>query len=193
VIAPLRLASRTVYRAARNLPDRVLHRRRHWLALDRVAQIGRPRAILVVCHGNICRSPYLQAVLQRALPDVSVASAGFIGHDRPVPAASLEVSARRGLDLRRFRSQLISPESVRGADLIIAMDAEQARHLRRRFRVNNARIVIAGDLDPQPSPTRGIPDPWRQSVEAFESSFNRLERCAESLLSALLPRRLTPP
>jgi len=181
----LRVASRTMYRAARNFPDRLLHPRRHWLALARVAQGSRPRTILVVCYGNICRSPYLQAVLQRALPDIAVSSAGFIGRGRLVPPASLQVSARRGFDLRRFRSQLISPDSTRRADLIIVMDAEQARAIRRRFRVSSARVVVAGDLDPQSSPTRAIPDPFSQSVEAFESSFDRLDRCAKSLVNAL--------
>ncbi|HEV7596320.1 MAG TPA: hypothetical protein VGO33_15085 [Gemmatimonadaceae bacterium] len=182
---PLRLATKIVYHAARNFPDRLLHGRRHWAALARVAEIRRPRAILVVCHGNICRSPYLQAVLQRALPDIAVSSAGFSGQDRPVPEAALAVSARRGFDLRRFRSQQISANSVRKSDLVIVMDPDQARLVRSWFRVSRARLVIAGDLDPKPSPTRAILDPWRRPVAAFESSFDRLDRCAESLVSAL--------
>jgi protein-tyrosine phosphatase len=176
---------KTVYHAILNFPDRVLHRRRHRSVLRRVSQVGRPRGILVVCHGNICRSPYLQAVLQRAAPDIAVSSAGFTGRDRPVPTFSLQVSAQRGLDLTRFRSRLISPESVRTADLIIVMEPEQARHIKSRFRISTARLVVAGDLDPKMSATRGIPDPWMQSVEAFESSFDRLDRCAEMLVRAI--------
>jgi protein-tyrosine phosphatase len=179
---------KSAYHAIRNFPDRVFHRRRRQSVLRRVSEMSRPRAMLIVCYGNICRSPYLHAVLQRGLPDIAVSSAGFFGRDRTVPAFSLAVSARRGLDLSGFRSQLISPEGVRGADLIIVMDPDQARHIRSRFRVSEARLIVAGDLDPIASPTRAIPDPWMQPIEAFESSFDRLDRCAEALIIALRRR-----
>lgn len=147
--------------------------------------MNRPRSILVVCHGNICRSPYLHAVLQRALPDIAVSSAGFIGRDRRVPVLSLEVSSRRGIDLSSFRSQPLTPENVCRADLIIVMEPNQARYLRRVFRVRPERLVIAGDLDPATGPTRAIRDPWMQSVHVFESSFDRLDRCAVTLAAVL--------
>jgi protein-tyrosine phosphatase len=173
-----------VYHATRDLPDRVLHSRRRSLALRRVSAGPRPRRILIVCYGNICRSPYLQAVLQRRLPDVRVTSAGFVGGGRPVPSFSLSLSARRGLDLSGFRSQSVTKEKVKTADLIIVMDASQARHITKGFGGAAARIVIAGDLDPTVAP-RTIRDPWNQSIEVFEASFNRLDRCAAALLAAL--------
>jgi protein-tyrosine phosphatase len=176
---------KSLYHAARNFPDRVVHHRRHRSVLRRISQMSRPQRVLVVCHGNICRSPYLQAVLQRAAPDIAVSSAGFIGGNRAVPPFSLEVSARRGLDLSHFRSQIVSPENVLGSDLIVVMEPDQAEHIRHRFRVSGARLVVAGDLDPNVCPTRAIPDPWMQPVESFESSFDRLDRCAEALVSAL--------
>lgn len=174
------------YHALRSLPDRILHRRRHTAARLRLAAMMRPRRILVLCHGNICRSPYLAAVLQRALPDISVSSAGFVGADRPVPVFSLELSARRGLDLSQFRSRPIFDDDASSADLIVVMDLRQSRQLRRRFQVSAERIVIAGDLDPRSSPTRAIRDPWKQPIDVFESSFARLDRCAATLVKALL-------
>jgi hypothetical protein len=56
------------------------------------------------------------------------------------------------------------------------------------FRVKRERIVIAGDLEPIFETSRGIIDPWNQSVEIFKSSFDRLDRCAASLLKILRPR-----
>jgi protein-tyrosine-phosphatase len=176
---------KAAYHSARNLPDRILYRRRHFAARRRLSQMARPRSILVVCHGNVCRSPYLHAVLQRAFSDVAVSSAGFIGRDRRVPVLSLEVSARRGIDLSGFRSQPLTPENVRRADLIIVMEAGQARYMERAFGVRPKRLVIAGDLDPVKCPTRAIRDPWMQSVHVFESSFDRLDRCAATLVAAL--------
>jgi protein-tyrosine-phosphatase len=79
---------------------------------------------------------------------------------------------------------------VTGADLIIVMDARQAQEIAARFPVNRARIVIAGDLDPKFERTRAIRDPWNQSSDVFEASFDRLDRCAAVLVS-VLERRST--
>jgi protein-tyrosine phosphatase len=173
------------YDATRNLPDRVLHQRRHRDVLRRISRAQRPRQILVVCHGNICRSPYLQAVLRRELPDLAVNSAGFFGSDRPVPQISVTLSARRGLDLSRYRSRPLTKSIVSNADLVIVMDSDQERQLTRMFPINRARIVIAGDLDPRFDASRAITDPWNRSQEVFESSFDRLDRCAATLVSIL--------
>jgi protein-tyrosine phosphatase len=173
------------YDATRNLPDRVLHRRRHLAVRRRLARAQTPRKILVVCHGNICRSPYLQAVLQRALPDLAVMSAGFVGSDRAVPEISVTLSAKRGLDLSRYRSRPLTQSIVSNADLVIVMDSDQARQLARMFPINRARVVIAGDLDPRFDASRAITDPWNRTKDVFEMSFDRLDRCATTLVSVL--------
>jgi protein-tyrosine phosphatase len=176
---------KSAYRSTRNLPDRILHRRRHREALARLSRMQRPREILVVCHANVCRSPYLQAVLQRALPDIAVKSAGFVGSDRAVPAISLALSATRGLDLSMYRSRPVKRSTVTSADLVIVMDSNQARHIGTLFPMNHAPIVVAGDLDPEFDSSRAITDPWNQSDDVFESSFNRLDRCAATLARVL--------
>ena len=174
---------KSAYHSARNLPDRILHRRRHDEARQRLLHAPRPRAILVVCYGNVCRSPYLQAVLQRALPDLAVRSAGFFGSDRAVPEISATLSAKRGLDLSRFRSRPLTQSTISGADLVIVMDSYQARQIRTLFPRNRAPIVVAGDLDPVFESSRAIADPWNRSSDVFEASFNRLDRCAATLVS----------
>ena len=165
-----------------NLPDRLLHKRRHRAAVRAVSLLGRPQTILVVCHGNICRSPYMEAVLQRALPDIKVTSAGFVGPGRPVPPFSLDVSAKRGLDLSGFRSRPLVPAAVREMDLVVVMDERQARYVASYLGASPERIVLAGDLDPRPGRTRSIEDPWQQPMEAYVSAFDRLDRCAASLV-----------
>jgi protein-tyrosine phosphatase len=180
------------WQAARHLPDRMLHRRRYLAACRQLSLLGRPRAILVICHGNICRSPYFAALLERALPDVRVVSAGFVGpRGRQVPPFSLAVSSQRGIDLSTFRSQTLAPAHVHGTNLFVVMEKRQADFLLLRFRVPPERIFIAGDLDPMPSATRGIMDPWQRSIEVFESSFDRLDRCAATFVSFLRPTPTT--
>lgn len=180
-----RQAFKRAYDATRNLPDRVLHRRRHLAVRRRLSRAQRPRRILVVCHGNICRSPYLQAVLQRALPDLAVTSAGFFGSGRAVPEISITLSAMRGLDLSGYRSRPLTQSTVNSADLVIVMDSDQARQIARMFPIKRTRIVIAGDLDPRFDASRAITDPWNRSSDVFESSFERLDRCAATLVGIL--------
>jgi protein-tyrosine phosphatase len=183
--AQLTGALKAAYRRLKYMPDRLLHRRRHLEARERLLALGNVRSILVICYGNVCRSPYLQAVLARELPDVNVTSAGFVGPDRPVPAHSLTLAARRGFDLSAFRSRPLARVRAREIDLVIVMDSAQRSHVARVFGVSPARMVVAGDLDPQLSATRAIADPWGKSLEAFAESFDRLDRCAATICSVL--------
>jgi protein-tyrosine phosphatase len=173
---------KALYKWLRQMPDRMLHRRRHIEACERLLRLQTVRTILVVCHGNICRSPYLEAVLRRELPAAIVTSAGLVGPDRPVPKNSLVVSAERGLDLSTFRSRPLSRVNAREIDLVVVMDPAQGRHLTRVFGVSPKRIFNAGDLDPTPGPTRAIQDPWRHPVNVFRASFDRLDRCAATIV-----------
>jgi protein-tyrosine-phosphatase len=127
----------------------------------------------------------MEAVLQRALPDLVVKSAGFFGSDRAVPDISVTLGAKRGLDLARHRSRPLTRATIGAADLIIVMDAYQARQVRRLFPRIRAAVLVAGDLDPEFDSSRGITDPWDGTTEIFEASFNRLDRCAAVLVSVL--------
>jgi low molecular weight protein-tyrosine phosphatase len=178
--------------ALRSVPDRMCHAARHAEACRRIQEMERPRTVLVVCAGNRCRSPYLAGVLSHALPGIRFASAGFTAASGPVPPHALAVSSRRGLDLSDFRSTTLHPRRARTADLVVVMDAEQARYLARYMGVARSKIIIAGDLDPKKSPAREIEDPWQQSIEVFESSFDRLDRCAQTLVRLIRPAEPAP-
>ncbi|HJQ10486.1 MAG TPA: hypothetical protein VJ840_05580 [Gemmatimonadaceae bacterium] len=163
----------------------MLHSRRHRTVLRLVLNAKRPQRILVVCHANLCRSPYLAAVLQHVLPDAIVTSAGFVGADRDVPPESVMVSGQRGFDLSRSRSRPLTQAAVDAADLVVVMDTTQKRDLLRLFRTTGARVIVAADLDPVFQGSRAIEDPWDQSTGVFEYTFDRLDRCAAALVGIL--------
>jgi protein-tyrosine phosphatase len=177
-----------IYVAIRGFPDRLRHVKRHRAVARRLSRMPRPQTILVICSGNVCRSPYLEAVLRRALPDIRISSAGFSGRGRGVPGFSLAVCAQRGIDLSAFRSRSFTPREARDADLVVVMDALQARHLELYAGVRPERIVVAGDLDPLLPSTRAIQDPWQQPLPVFVESFDRLDRCGASLTRMLRPQ-----
>lgn len=176
-------------RELRHTPDRLLHRLRRGATLRALRAQQQPRTILVVCHGNICRSPFAAGLLARALGPLGtlVASAGFVGPGRGTPAEGTIAAARRGVDLSPHRSQLLTPALVAAAHLIVVMDVQQQRRVCERFGRVPGDVIVLGDLDPQPIATRAIHDPVDQPLEAFEESYARIERCVDALVAELAP------
>lgn len=174
-------------RGLRHAPDRLLHRMRRRAAQRALRARPRPRTLLVVCHGNICRSPFAAGLLSRALgpAGIFVASAGFVGPGRPAPAQGSIAAARRGIDLSDHRSQLLTPGLATEAQLIVVMDARQHRMVCERFGRFPSDVMLLGDLDPEAIDTRAIHDPIDQPLAAFEESYARIERCVNALIGAL--------
>lgn len=178
--------ARLVARAVRHSPDRVLHPLRRRAQQRRLQRLGLPRSVLFVCHGNICRSPYAAHAFRRALPPVLqeymiVASAGFIGPDRPPPINAVAAAAARGIDLRAHRSLLLHADYVRAMDLILVMEAVQRDQITLWHGADARRVVVLGDLDPEPIDTRTVRDPILQPLETFTETYSRIDRCVAEL------------
>jgi protein-tyrosine phosphatase len=167
-------------------PGRLLHTLRRRAARQTLK--GRaPRSILVVCHGNICRSPFAAELLRRELGGrgIRLESAGFVGADRPPPPEALAAAARRGIDLSGHRSRPLVGPLVAAADLVVVMDAAQRRAVCDRFGCPPGAVIVLGDFDPERIAKRGIPDPVNQPAEVFDECYARIERCARALARAL--------
>lgn len=171
-------------RVLRHAPDRWLHPLRRRAALSRLAGQA-PEAVLFVCHGNIYRSPFAAYAFARSVASAAVDSAGFVGPDRPSPDDAIARAARAGVDLTPHRSRLLTEESVRGADLIVVVNVAQRREVCARWRVDRSKVLVLGDLDPEPIATREIEDPWRGEPEVLHRSYARVERCVRELARAV--------
>ncbi len=179
---------RRLLRGVRYTPERLLHPVRRRQARRRLATRPRPRRVLFICLGNICRSPYAAFAFARRIKDgtsIDVQSAGFIGPDRPSPPEAVEVAAERDVDLTPHRSVLINSTTATAADLIVVMDVGQQQRLVQAFGIPGDRILVLGDLDPQPIDRRTIRDPFDQPREIFENSYDRIDRCLLELVSVL--------
>jgi protein-tyrosine phosphatase len=179
-----------VGRTLRKTRDRALHPMRAKRVRDQLKGYG-ARNILVLCHGNICRSPLLQVSLAKHLAargrsDVLVRSAGFIGPDRSSPELAISVAAEMGYDLKPHRSVLLTATDLQRSDLIVVMSGDQANDVRWRGAPSHVPVVVLGDLDPDPIEGRTIVDPWNSDVSIFRSSYQRIDRCAEELAKILV-------
>jgi protein-tyrosine phosphatase len=139
-----------------------------------------------MCLGNICRSPFAAAILRQRVngANLRIESAGFIGPGRQTPDTGQRAALRRGIDLSAHRSQLVTATLLQGADLVVVMDRAQGRILAERFD-RRTGVLVLGDLDPDPIETRTIRDPYSQGDDTFDQVFARIERCVETLITAL--------
>ena len=170
--------------------ERLLHAQRRRRAVARLQRYPEPPSILLMCAGNICRSPYAAAVLRKRLngflgKQYQIQSAGLMGPGRPSPDEAIQVARSRNIDLTAHRSQIIAAQLVHESELIIVMDQHQARVIRTRFAICRRHICVLGDLDPDPILYRRIEDPIEQSIEVYQRTYERIDRCIDQLVRAV--------
>lgn len=171
--------------------DRRLHRLRRSAALKMLDELRPIESLVFVCKGNICRSPFAEALFVALLPEwlrggCRVSSAGLWGADRPSPDEALRVASTYGIDLTGHRSRTLSREILEGVDLVVVMSSEQMREVVQRFDCPSRRVLILGDLDPEPIKERTIIDPWSHSEAVFEASYARIHRTMEVLVGGVV-------
>lgn len=129
------------------------------------------RNILVVCIGNICRSPMAEGLLAAALPDAQVASAGLgalVGER--ADAIACELMQERGITIEGHRARQISFDACQRADLILVMDGEQRRAVEERYLFASGKVFRLCEFSDQ-----DVPDPYRAGRASFERSLTLIE------------------
>lgn len=139
-------------------------------------------SILVVCTGNICRSPLAEAVLRQQLPSCQVVSAGLDAPTgRPVHEAWLRQAEQCGLDLSVKRSQRFTPEMGIAADIVLCMEAAQCRRIIEQTRSLAGRVFLLSHW----SDTQNIEDPILGTLETHSQTFAKVRRDAEAWADTL--------
>jgi protein-tyrosine phosphatase len=200
LMRPIRWASgllRSLAGTVRHAPEVLLHSSRRAAARQRIARARPVRSVLVLCHGNVCRSPFAEASLARMMAGsaltATVSSAGFIGPGRLPPPEAQAAAARRGVDVSAHRSVVVTQPALDAADMIVVMTASQEQALRTRAHPIRGVVVVLGDLDPLPVRRRTIRDPWGCDESVFDASFERIDRCLAELKELLGDQSDFPP
>ncbi len=150
--------------------------------------------ILVVCHGNLCRSPAAEQFLKRRLSSRRFeVSSGGLSHQENLPSPQDFVREARsfGLDLSGHRSRTVSPLLAEWADLILFMDRSN-RDLLLDFGGGAVRkSAWLGAWDSGGS--LEIPDPYGKTSAVMRQVLDRLSRASDALAKELSHRFPLPP
>lgn len=153
-------------------------------------------AVLMVCTGNICRSPTAEFVLRRKVEEaglqeqVRIASAGTHDYHVGAPAddRSAEHALLRGYDLSRHLARQVQPQDFERYDLILALDdghlelLEEDCPASHRNKLRRLMEFAPGHLP------REVADPYYGGKEGFETVLDHIEAACDGLLRELSAR-----
>ncbi len=142
-------------------------------------------SVLVVCTGNICRSPMGEYLLRERWkkPAAKVGSAGTAAMvNWPADEDAQAVMAEHGIDMQAHRARQLTSALVTSHDLILTMEDHHARWLLNRFPQARGRVYpmlhwLKGDAP--------VPDPYCQGREAFERTWELLEPAVDAWVGRL--------
>jgi protein-tyrosine phosphatase len=144
--------------------------------------------ILVLCHGNVCRSPLAEAYLRHRLKagtdGVEVSSAGLeTEKGRSAHPLAVHVAEQAGLSLGAHSSTPVDRGQIDEADLILVMEDSQMDQVLQRFPSAKHKTIPLGYF------SRGLPfdisDPYFGTLEDFKACYKAIQINCDELLSYL--------
>ena len=155
--------------------------------------------LLMVCLGNICRSPTAHGVLQKMIEDkdlhmqIEVDSAGTGGYHagEPPDPRTVSAAAGRGYDLSWLRARQVTAADFDSFDHILAMDEHNLQELQQRC-PPQLQHKLALFLDYAESDYDAVPDPYYGGADGFELVLDLAENACRGLLDAIEAGKLPP-
>jgi protein-tyrosine phosphatase len=148
--------------------------------------------ILMVCLGNICRSPIADGLLRKKVKeqglDVEVDSAGTIAlHQGEAPDIRMVETARKnGTDISFLRARQFKVEDFENFDYIFSMDFSNQKNilsLARNEEDRNKVHMLLGDLTDQEEAS--VPDPYYGTQKDFEHVYELVDHATDMLIEKL--------
>jgi protein-tyrosine phosphatase len=149
--------------------------------------------VLMVCMGNICRSPTAEAMLRRHLEaaglagSVEVDSAGTLDYHAgsPPDGRAIAHGERRGLAMRSLRARQVGAADFQRFDYVFAMDEDNLEYL-ERLRPSGARARLGLLMDCAPDAgIRVVPDPWSGGARDFERVLDLVDLACAAFVATL--------
>jgi protein-tyrosine phosphatase len=148
--------------------------------------------ILMVCLGNICRSPLAEGILRKKIEKnkikAEVASAGFVSFHAGDPAdkRAQKTALQFGIDLSHHRAQVFKSSDFDTYDLIYVMDNENMKDVlglsRNQDDHQKTRLILNEIF---PGENKIVPDPYYGGPEGFINVFKLLDKACDAIIQKI--------
>ena len=118
---------------------------------------------------------------------LEIGSAGLIAlPGNPASFNAVRVAHENAIDLEAHRAQLVTPDLIVNADLILVMEPRHRQTLASRYPEVSDKVLLLRQFAVYGSRERAINDPYGLNLEAYRFSFQDIKECVESLYEWLL-------
>lgn len=139
-------------------------------------------SILVLCTGNICRSPIAERILRDAFPKKEIDSAGLsavVGN--PADPSAIHIAEKHGISLEGHKGKQFTASMGRQYQLILVMEQQQLEQISNLAPELRGKTMLLGHWNGN----KNIPDPYKKSDEAFASVYKLIENSCNAWISKL--------
>lgn len=129
--------------------------------------------ILVVCIGNICRSPMAEYFLKQEFPQLHVESAGIsglVGHNADDKA--ILCMQRHGIDMQTHIAKKLNADLIKKSDLILVMSQNQQKHIEQTWPFSKGKTFRLGHWQ-----GKNVPDPYQYEQAVFDDTCQLIQNC----------------
>ncbi|ASK33616.1 low molecular weight protein-tyrosine-phosphatase [Alloalcanivorax mobilis] len=133
--------------------------------------------VLVVCDGNICRSPTVAAMLAALKPEKRVHSAGLVGLEgHAMDATARAVAETNGVVCGEHAGRRLTAALCRDADLILVMETRQRDRIISEFPQASGKTFLLTHWNGG----HDIPDPFQRDREVFERIYPMMRQAVDA-------------
>lgn len=139
-------------------------------------------SVLVVCVGNVCRSPVGERLLAQACPNLRVESAGInalVGHSASKDSA--EIAANNGVSVDGHVARQFSAELAAQFDLILVMEKGHMRETAKQAPASGGKTMLFGQWIDQAD----IADPYNLSHDFHVAVFDKMKKASDGWVAKL--------
>ena len=127
--------------------------------------------ILVICVGNICRSPMAEYFFKQSYPHLNIESAGISGLiGEGADAKAIQCMDALNIDMRPHIARKLNSDLIKKADLILVMSLNQQKHLEQTWPFAKGKVFRLGYWQ-----HKNVPDPYQHDQAFFDETCRNIQ------------------